>query len=83
MLKKILFIILSSFLLAVNASDHPKVWLVLSGGGAKGFTHVGVLKVLDSLQIHVDYIAATSFGSITGSLYAIGKTGKELEKMGM
>jgi NTE family protein len=37
---------------------------------------------LDSLQIHIDYIAATSFGSITGSLYAIGKTGKELEKMG-
>ena len=62
MLRKFLFIILSlSFLLAVDESDHLKVGLVLSGGGAKGFTHVGVLKVLDSLQIHVDYIAAASF----------------------
>ena len=83
MLKKFLFIILFfSFLLAINESDHFKVGLVLSGGGAKGFSHVGVLKVLDSLQIHVDYIAATSFGSIAGSLYSIGKTGKELEYMG-
>ena len=84
MFNKILFIILLvPFLFAVDEFDRPKVGLVLSGGGAKGFAHVGVLKVLDSLQIHVDYIAATSFGAITGSLYSIGKTGNELEKMGM
>ncbi|MBC8310842.1 MAG: patatin-like phospholipase family protein [Candidatus Marinimicrobia bacterium] len=83
MVIKFLFIILSiSFLLAADESDHLKVGLVLSGGGAKGFTHAGVLKVLDSLNVHVDYIAATSFGAIVGSLYAIGKTGKELETMG-
>ena len=83
MLRKFLFLILSlSFLLAEEEADHPKVGLVLSGGGARGFTHVGVLKVLDSLQIHVDYIASASFGAITGSLYAIGKTGHDLEKMG-
>ena len=83
MVRNFLSIILSfSFLLAVDESDHLKVGLVLSGGGAKGFTHAGVLKVLDSLNIHVDYIAATSFGAIVGSLYAIGKTGHELEKMG-
>ena len=84
MFNKILFIILSvQFLFAVDEFDRPKVGLVLSGGGAKGFAHVGVLKVLDSLQIHVDYIAATSFGAITGSLYSIGKTGDELERMGI
>jgi NTE family protein len=49
-------------------SDHelpePKVGLVLSGGGAKGFAHIGALKVIDSLGIKVDYIAGTSMGAI-------------------
>ena len=81
--RKIIYSLLSlSILFAEVESDHLKVGLVLSGGGAKGFTHAGVLKVLDSLNIHVDYIAATSFGAIVGSLYAIGKTGHELEQMG-
>ena len=51
---------------------NPKIGLSLSGGGAKGFTHVGVLKVLDSLGVKVDYISGTSMGAIVGGLYAAG-----------
>jgi NTE family protein len=57
----------------------PKIGLVLSGGGAKGFAHIGVLKVIDSLGIKVDYVAGTSMGAIIGSLYASGYSGKQLE----
>lgn len=59
----------------------PKVGLVLSGGGAKGFAHIGVLKVIDSLDIKIDYIAGTSMGAIIGSLYASGYTGKQLDSI--
>ena len=62
-------------------NPEPKVGLVLSGGGAKGFAHIGVLKVIDSLGIKVDYIAGTSMGAIIGSLYASGYSGKQLEAM--
>lgn len=65
-----------------NANDQkPKIGLVLSGGGAKGFAHIGVLKVIDSLGIKVDYIAGTSMGAIVGSLYASGYTGKQLDSI--
>ena len=56
-----------------------KVGLVLSGGGAKGLAHIGVLKVIDSLGIQVDYVAGTSMGAIIGALYASGYSGKELD----
>ena len=59
----------------------PKVGLVLSGGGAKGFAHIGVLKVIDSLKIKIDYIAGTSMGAIVGSLYASGYTGVQLDSI--
>ncbi|MCA0152197.1 patatin-like phospholipase family protein [Winogradskyella vincentii] len=59
--------------------EEPKVGLVLSGGGAKGFAHIGVLKVIDSLGIEVDYIAGTSMGAVIGSLYSTGYSGKQLE----
>lgn len=62
-------------------SEKPKVGLVLSGGGAKGFAHIGVLKVLDSLQIKIDYVAGTSMGAIIGALYASGYTGKQLDSI--
>lgn len=62
---------------------NPKVGLSLSGGGAKGFAHIGVLKVLDSLGVKVDYISGTSMGAIVGGLYASGYTGKEIEKIVM
>ncbi len=60
---------------------RPKIGLVLSGGGARGITHIGVIKVLEEMNIPVDYIAATSMGSIVGGLYAIDKTPAEMEKI--
>lgn len=52
--------------------DRPKVGVVLSGGGAKGFAHIGTLKVLEEIGMPIDYIAGTSMGAIVGGLYAIG-----------
>jgi NTE family protein len=60
-------------------NKRPKVGLVLSGGGAKGLAHIGVLKVIDSLGIKVDYIAGTSMGAIVGGLYASGYNANQLE----
>jgi NTE family protein len=65
----------------LNITPNSKIGLSLSGGGAKGFAHVGVLKVLDSLGVKIDYISGTSMGAIIGGLYASGYTGKEIEKM--
>lgn len=59
---------------------RPKVGLVLSGGGARGITHVGVLKVLQQLRVPVDYIAATSMGAIVGGLYASGMSPAAMQK---
>lgn len=60
---------------------NPKIGLSLSGGGAKGFSHIGVLKVLDSLGVKIDYISGTSMGAIVGGLYASGYSGKEIENI--
>ena len=60
---------------------NPKVGLSLAGGGAKGFAHVGVLKVIDSLGVKIDYISGTSMGAIVGGLYASGYSVKEIEKI--
>jgi len=70
-------------LVQADNGDRPSVGLVLSGGGAKGIAHIGILKMLDSLQIPVDYIAGTSMGGIIGALYAIGYSGSEIEAMAM
>lgn len=59
-------------------SDRKKIGLVLSGGGARGAAHVGVIKVLEELQVPIDYIVGTSLGSVVGALYALGKTPDEL-----
>jgi NTE family protein len=58
---------------------RPRTGLVLSGGGARGAAHVGVLKVLEELRIPVDYIAGTSMGSIVGGLYASGLSPQSME----
>ena len=65
----------------LSAQDRPIVGVVLSGGGAKGFAHVGMLKVIDSLGIPVDYVAGTSMGSVVGSLYALGYNPKQIEQI--
>ncbi|KAB2813860.1 patatin-like phospholipase family protein [Phaeocystidibacter luteus] len=79
-LRRILFVF-GIFLisgLSLSAQDRPKVGLVLSGGGAKGFAHIGVLEILDSLGIPVDMVGGTSMGSIMGGLYAIGHSPNDL-----
>ena len=71
----------SNLQLQAQENERPKVGLVLSGGGAKGFAHIGALKVIDSLGIKVDYIAGTSMGAIIGSLYSSGYSGKQLDSL--
>ena len=66
---------------AAAEARRPKIGLVLSGGGARGLTHIGVLQVLEEMRIPVDYIAATSMGSIVGGLYASGRTPGEMNKI--
>lgn len=89
-MKKILFLLLFFLICyALPAAEknllpnsvRPKVGLTLSGGGAKGLIYVGLLKMIDSLNIKVDYITGTSMGSIVGGLYAIGYNGKELDSL--
>jgi NTE family protein len=64
---------------AAATSDRPRVGLVLSGGGAKGAAHVGVIKILERLGVPVDFVVGTSMGAIVGGLYASGMTADELE----
>jgi NTE family protein len=61
------------------AGGRPRVALVLSGGGALGIAHVGVLQVLEELKVPVDCVAGTSMGAIVGGLYAAGYSPAELE----
>lgn len=65
----------------IPASERPRVGLVLSGGGARGAAHIGVLKVIDELRIPIDAIAGTSMGAVVGGLYAAGMTGAEIEQL--
>lgn len=61
-----------------SVRTRPKVGLVLSGGGAKGAAHIGVLKYIEEAGIPIDYIAGTSMGSIVGGMYALGYTSDEI-----
>ncbi len=82
---KKLLIILLLFSFSTYSQEEPKkdlkVGLVLSGGGAKGFAHIGVLKTIDSLGIRIDHVAGTSMGAIIGSMYAAGYSGKQLDSI--
>ena len=71
--------LLSPVVIADTAElSRPKIGLALSGGGARGAAHVGVIRVLEEMQIPVDYIAGTSMGAIVGGLYASGMTSDEI-----
>ncbi|WP_309044993.1 patatin-like phospholipase family protein [Marinobacter sediminicola] len=76
-------ILVSPISLAAAASDtaaeRPRIGLVLSGGGAKGMAHVGVLRVLEEMKIPVDMVVGTSAGSAVGALYASGMPVSEIE----
>jgi len=63
--------------------SRPKVAVILSGGGAKGFAHIGVLKVLEEEGIPIDIIVGTSMGGIIGGLYSIGYRANDLQQMAL
>lgn len=62
-------------------TDRPKIGLVLSGGGAKGFAHIGVLKVIEDAGVKIDYIGGTSMGAVVGGLYALGYNASQLDSI--
>ena len=62
-------------------SNEPKVALVLSGGGVRGCSHIGMLKALEENDIYVDYIVGTSIGAIIGGLYAVGYSPVQIDSI--
>ena len=62
-----------------EVADRPKVGLALSGGGARGAAHLGVIRVLEENNVPIDYIAGTSMGAIVGGLYSSGLDAQEIE----
>ena len=93
MLKKIFLILFNLFIISIYGQElrkdslghhynkDLKVGLVLSGGGAKGFAHIGVLKVLERLGVRIDYIGGTSAGAMIGSLYASGYNANQIDSI--
>jgi NTE family protein len=61
--------------------DRPRIGLVLSGGGARGAAHVGVIRALEQMHIPIDAVAGTSMGAVVGGLYAAGLSGEEIERV--
>ncbi len=81
---KNLLLAIATILLVTNTAHtqiRPKIGVVLSGGGAKGLAHIGILKAIDSAGLKVDYITGTSMGSIIGALYAAGYRADTIEKI--
>lgn len=74
-------ILLFFLLFTVYSVNAQKVGLVLSGGGARGLAHIGVIKVLEANNIPIDYITGTSMGAIVGGLYAAGYSTDEMEEL--
>lgn len=70
-----------NFNLSGQGLNETRIGLTLSGGGAKGLAHIGILEAIDSAGLKIDAITGTSMGAIVGSLYAIGYSGKEIEKL--
>ena len=76
------FLLTATFVIIfISVSQGQSVGLVLSGGGAKGMAHIGVIRVLEENNIPIDYIAGTSIGAIVGGLYAAGYTPDEMEEL--
>ena len=80
-MKKISLFALICCLLHFLPVHSQKVGLVLSGGGAKGLTHIGIIRALEENGIPIDYITGTSIGAIVGSLYAMGYSPDEMEEL--
>ena len=82
-MKKIalLLIVLASLTVFSQEQKKPKIGLVLSGGGAKGFAHIGVLKVLEEAGVKIDFIGGTSMGAVVGGLYASGYNASQIDSI--
>ena len=88
-MKKLLLLLLCLSLFGTLAGQEtqpaqkqkPKIGLVLSGGGAKGLAHIGVLKVLEEAGVEISYVGGTSMGAIVGGLYAAGYSATELDSI--
>lgn len=76
-----LFTILFFIFSLIAPIQAQKVGLVLSGGGAKGMTHIGIIRALEENNIPIDYITGTSMGAIVGSMYAMGYSPDDMEKL--
>ncbi|MDF0732284.1 patatin-like phospholipase family protein [Pseudomonas entomophila] len=79
----LLLLVLTSFNALAIEATRPKVGLVLSGGAARGLTHIGVLKALEQQGVRIDAIAGTSMGAVVGGLYASGYSIEELEQLAL
>ena len=66
---------------AAPTEDRPRIGLVLSGGGARGAAHIGVIRALEEMQIPIDAVAGTSMGAVVGGLYCAGLSGAEIEQV--
>src|SRR5580765_6673983 len=66
---------------SLDSHHRPRIGLVLSGGGARGTAHIGVLKVLEQLHVPIDAIAGTSMGAVVSGLYASGLSARDIEKI--
>lgn len=81
-MRLILYVLIFCFpIFFFGQKSQPKVGLVLSGGGAKGFAHIAVLKEIDKAGVQLDYIAGTSMGAIVGGLYAAGYSADQIEEI--
>ena len=77
----LLILILCQLLMPSLPAQAQKVGVVLSGGGAKGLTHIGIIRALEENDIPIDYIAGTSMGAIIGALYAMGYSPDDMEAL--
>lgn len=77
----VLFFFTFLFSFSQDTISRPKIGLVLSGGGAKGFAHIGVLKVLEEAGVKIDYIGGTSMGAVVGGLYASGYNATQIDSI--
>ena len=73
--------LMATSLPAQQACTPARTALVLSGGGAKGLAHIGLLRALDSVGVRPDLVVGTSMGAIVGALYAAGLTGREIDSL--
>jgi NTE family protein len=80
-LLSIFFYLFSQTTYSQDSIKKPKIGLVLTGGGAKGFAHIGVLKVLEKAGVKIDYIGGTSMGAVVGGLYATGYNAQQIDSI--